>query len=69
MELHRLTRSTRDRVLAGVAGGLGEYLAVDPTLIRLGWVLAALLTGGVAIPIYLAFWLIMPPADRALPYQ
>jgi phage shock protein C len=67
--MHRLTRSAHDRVLTGVAGGLGEYFAVDPTIVRLVWVLAAFLTGGVAILIYLAFWLIMPRADRVLPYQ
>jgi phage shock protein PspC (stress-responsive transcriptional regulator) len=67
--MHRLTRSTHDRVLTGVAGGLGEYFAVDPTIVRLVWVLAAFLTGGAAILIYLAFWLIMPRADRVLPYQ
>ena len=67
--MNRLTRSAHDRVLAGVAGGLGEYFAVDPTIVRLVWVLAAFLSGGVAILIYLAFWLIMPRADRVLPYQ
>jgi phage shock protein PspC (stress-responsive transcriptional regulator) len=67
--MHRLTRSTQDRVLTGVAAGLGEYFNVDPTVVRLAWVLAAFLTGGVAVLIYLAFWLIMPPADRVLPYQ
>ncbi|HEY3079758.1 MAG TPA: PspC domain-containing protein [Chloroflexota bacterium] len=66
--MHRLTRSAQDRVLAGVAGGLGEYLGVDPTIVRLAWVLAAFLTGGVAILIYLAFWLIMPRVDRVQPY-
>ena len=69
MQLHRLTRSAQDPVLAGVAVGLGEYFGVDPTIVRLAWVLAAFLTGGVAIPIYLAFWLIMPRADRVQPYM
>ena len=69
MQMQRLTRSAHDRVLAGVAAGLGEYFGVDPTIVRLTWVLAAFLSGGVAILIYLAFWLIMPRADRVLPYQ
>jgi phage shock protein C len=69
MQMQRLTRSAQDRVLAGVAGGLGEHFNVDPTIIRLAWVLAAFVTGPVAILVYLACWLIMPRADRVLPYQ
>lgn len=41
----RLYRSTKDKKLAGVCGGLGEYLGVDSTLIRLAWVFVTLLTG------------------------
>jgi phage shock protein C len=67
--MNRLARSYHDRVLAGVAGGLGEYFGVDPTLVRLAWVLAAFLTGGVAALVYLVFWLVMPRSDRVLPYQ
>ena len=41
----RLLRSTDDRVLAGVAGGIANYLDIDPTLVRVGFV-AAVLFGG-----------------------
>ena len=61
---HRLTRSTRDRMWAGVAGGLAEYLDLDPALVRLIWVLAAVLTHGLAIPIYIVAWIVMPRDDR-----
>ena len=61
---HRLTRSTRDRMWAGVAGGLAEYFDLDPALVRLIWVLAAVLTGGLAIPIYIVAWIIIPRDDR-----
>jgi phage shock protein PspC (stress-responsive transcriptional regulator) len=67
--MRRLARNYEDRMLAGVAGGLGEYFDVDVTIVRLGWVLAAFLTGGVAVLIYLAFWLVMPRSDRVVPYQ
>ena len=67
--MRRLTRSVQGRMLAGVAGGLGEYFGVDPTIVRLGWVLAAFLTGGVAVLIYLAFWLVTPRAESVVPYQ
>lgn len=41
----KLFRSLRDKKLAGVCGGIGDYLDIDPTLIRLGWVLLTILTG------------------------
>jgi phage shock protein PspC (stress-responsive transcriptional regulator) len=49
---------------AGVAGGLAEYLDLDPALVRLIWVLAAVLTGGLAIPIYIVAWIIIPRDNR-----
>ena len=39
--MKRLYRSKNDRMLCGVCGGIGEYLDIDPTLIRLLWALAA----------------------------
>ncbi|MDQ7828789.1 MAG: PspC domain-containing protein [Armatimonadota bacterium] len=62
----RLVRSRQHRMLAGVAGGLAEYLNVDPTLVRLAWVLAALFppTALFAIVGYLLAWLIMPEAGE-----
>ncbi len=60
----RLTRSTDDRLLAGVAAGAAEFLGVDVTLVRLGFVLLALF-GGSGFVLYLAMWLLVPPADDA----
>ena len=60
----RLTRSTRERMWAGVAGGLGEYFDVDPVIVRLIWMAATVLTGGLAIPLYIAMWIIMPRDDQ-----
>ena len=45
MEVKKLYKSTTDRKLAGVCGGIAEYFAVDSTLIRLAWVLAAFAVG------------------------
>lgn len=58
----RLVRSKRDRKIAGVCGGLAEYLHVDPTAVRLGWVLLTLFPGTLPIGLigYLLAWLIMP---------
>lgn len=55
----RLYRSTTDRVIGGVCGGLGEYFAVDPIWFRIGFVLLAL-GGGSGVLIYLLMWLIIP---------
>ena len=51
--LDPLRRSRQDRVLAGVCGGLGRRLGVDPVLLRLGAVALAVLSGGLAVLVYL----------------
>jgi len=58
----RLTRSRTDRVLGGVAGGLGEYFGVDPVLVRVGWVLL-FLAGGTGLLLYVIAWIIIPEAE------
>ena len=55
----KLKRSRRERMLAGVCGGLAEYFNVDPTWVRLLFIVLLLL-GGSAILIYLVLWLIVP---------
>jgi phage shock protein PspC (stress-responsive transcriptional regulator) len=54
-------------MLAGVAVGLADYLDVDPTLVRIGFVALAFL-GGLAVPLYLAGWLLIPDvgAERSI---
>ena len=56
----RLTRSRTERTCAGVCGGLAEYIDWDPTIVRLLWVLALFLSGGMALFAYLVFWIVMP---------
>lgn len=56
----QLRRSRDDRMVGGVCAGLARYLRVDPTLIRIGMVVLALITWGVALAGYLIAWLIMP---------
>jgi len=58
-EVRRLVRRTDAKIVAGVAGGLGDYFAVDPIWFRLGFVLAAFL-GGSGILAYGVLWLLMP---------
>ena len=55
----RLHRAGDGRMLAGVASGLGQYFDIDPTLVRVGFVVLSLV-GGLAIPLYLAGWLLIP---------
>ncbi len=59
-----LQRSTRDRVLTGVAGGIGERIGVDPTVVRLCFV-ALTLAAGIGAVAYLAAWLASVPGTAA----
>ncbi len=59
----RLFRSRTDRMIGGVAGGLGHYLGLDPTLVRLFFVLLAL-ANGIGVLAYLAMWIIVPPEGQ-----
>jgi phage shock protein PspC (stress-responsive transcriptional regulator) len=54
-----LARSRHERVIAGVAGGLGQHFGVDPVVVRIGFVLAVLL-GGSGLLAYLVAWLVIP---------
>mgnify|MGYP001599728291 CR=1 FL=1 len=58
-EARRLYRSLSQRMIGGVCGGLGEYLAIDPTLIRVLFILAVLL-GGHGILLYLILLILVP---------
>jgi phage shock protein C len=58
-ETLRLTRSSDDKMLGGVAGGLGAYFGVDPVLFRVGFAVATLLSGVGALA-YLAMLLAVP---------
>ncbi len=58
----RLYRSRTDRVIAGIAGGLGRYLGVDPVILRIAFVI--LLLSGPGLLIYLIGWVIIPEAPE-----
>ncbi len=55
----RLYRSPDDRVIAGVCGGLGEYFAVDPVILRLILVVL-ILFGGSGLVLYILAWILIP---------
>ena len=58
----RLRRSQSDRMIAGVAGGIGEYFSIDPVLVRIGFVALALL-GGAGLIVYPVAWVLVPDPD------
>jgi phage shock protein PspC (stress-responsive transcriptional regulator) len=62
-----LRRPVHDRMLAGVASGIADYLGVDATLVRIALVVATFF-GGVGIAVYLAGWLLIPEegSDQSL---
>ncbi len=55
----RLYRSRKDQQIAGVCGGVADYLGVDPTLMRLLWVIFAI-AGGPGLFLYVIMWAIVP---------
>ena len=55
----KLYRSKTDRKVAGVCGGLAQYFNIDPTLIRVLFVVLAIL-GGSGLVLYVALWIIVP---------
>jgi phage shock protein PspC (stress-responsive transcriptional regulator) len=57
--MKRLYRSNTNRILGGVCGGIGEYLNVDPTIIRFLLIIFALIYG-TGILIYLLAWIVIP---------
>ena len=62
-----LRRPVHDRMLAGVASGIADYLGVDPTIIRIA-IVVLVFVGGAGIPLYLAGWLLIPEegSDQSL---
>ena len=56
----QLYRSMDDRMISGVCGGLGEYLGIDPTIIRLLFVFGTVVTGSGLFWVYLIMMLIVP---------
>lgn len=65
----RLTRSVVDSKIAGVCGGIAEYLGIDSTVARLAWAILAVVPGGIVggVVAYVFAWLIIPKAPASAP--
>ena len=61
----QLTRSETDKKIAGVAGGMAAYFGVDPTLVRVLWVIAVLMGWGILA--YLILWIVLPKGPGSTP--
>ena len=66
----RLYRHPTDRAIAGVAGGLAAWLGLDPSLVRVGWVLLAIFSGGLFVLVYIVMVFVVPlPPPGWVPRQ
>lgn len=59
----RIMRSRTNRMLCGVCGGIGEYLNMDPTLVRLIWALCSLASVGMGLLLYFVAAVVIPEDD------
>ncbi|MCI0531284.1 MAG: PspC domain-containing protein [candidate division Zixibacteria bacterium] len=62
----RLYRSSQEKVIGGVCGGIGKYLDIDPVLVRLVWVLAVILAG-TGLLLYIIAWILIPKEPETNP--
>ena len=61
----RLTRSSRSKMIAGVCGGLAEYLDMDPTVVRVLYILVSILSAAFpGIVAYIILMFVMPPPEQ-----
>ncbi len=67
----RLYRSTTDRMVSGVAGGLADYLNLDPSLVRIVWAVLMVVTGGLFLLVYIVMWIVVPegPGGMRAPWR
>ena len=63
MSGQKLYRSSSDKMIAGVCGGLGKYFSVDATIVRLVFLLL-LIFGGAGFLLYLILWIVVPDEQR-----
>ena len=60
MEQKKLVRSRMNKMICGVCGGIGEYLNIDPTVVRLIWGIASVCSIGMGLLVYIIAAVVMP---------
>jgi len=65
MPTPQLTRSETDKKIAGVAGGMAAYFGLDPTLVRVAWLIVGLMAWGILA--YVIFWIVLPKGPGPTP--
>ena len=60
--MKRLYRSSTNKVIAGVCGGIGEYFDIDPVIIRLVWILFLFIGAGIIA--YIIAWIVIPKSTK-----
>ena len=64
----RLTRSSQHKMIAGVCGGLAEYFQLDPTAVRVAYVILSIISAAFpGILAYIILMFVMPPPDQQVP--
>jgi Putative stress-responsive transcriptional regulator len=58
--MNKLYRSKTNKIIAGVCGGIGEYFKIDPTLVRLLWLLISVMSAGSGVVAYIVAWIVIP---------
>lgn len=64
----KLYRNKKDRVIAGVCSGVGDYFEIDPVIIRIVWLLL-IFTGGIGLLAYILAWIIVPARSNSESYS
>ncbi len=59
-EVKKLYRSRKDKMIAGICGGIGEIYSLDPTMVRLVYALITIFSAGTALLVYILGWIIIP---------
>lgn len=66
--MKKLTRSKHDKIVAGLCAGIGEYFNVDPTIIRITWIVLTILSTRIFILVYLICSIVIPSGNEII-YQ
>lgn len=59
-DYRKLMRSRTNRMICGFCGGIGEYLSLDPTVVRLLWLVCSLASCGTGLVVYIVAAVVMP---------